>query len=108
MTITILAFPFAMATMAEFLSIAMPDANTVIDALRSRGLWANGDHSYDRVIAPERQQRAERDAAGAAELAERIWREGIDPLGTIAENYLQSRKLRLPSELRVIVLRFHP
>lgn len=33
----------------------------VLDALRSRGLWANGDHSYDRVIAPERKQKPESD-----------------------------------------------
>jgi putative DNA primase/helicase len=84
------------------------EQGAVIDALRSRGLWANGDRSYDRVIAPERQQRRERDDARTAELVERIWREAIDPLGTPAEHYLQARKLCLPSELRVSVLRFHP
>jgi hypothetical protein len=84
------------------------EQGAVIDALRSRGLWANGDRSYGRVIAPERQQKPERDAARTAELVERVWREAVDPLGTPAEHYLQARKLCLPSELRVIVLRFHP
>jgi putative DNA primase/helicase len=84
------------------------EQSAVIDALRSRGLWANGDHSYDRVIAPKRELKPERDAVGTAELVERIWREGVDPRGTPAEAYLRARKLCLPSELRVIVLRFHP
>jgi putative DNA primase/helicase len=82
------------------------EQGAVIDALRSRGLWANGDQNYDRIVTPERQQKPERDDA-TAQLVERIWREAVDPLGTPAEQYLQSRKLCLPPELCVTVLRFH-
>jgi putative DNA primase/helicase len=87
------------------------EQSAVIDALRSRGLSLNGDRSYDR-ISPERYQsvneQRERESADKTATALRIWNEAIDPLGTPAEHYLHSRKLRLPSELRVIALRFHP
>jgi hypothetical protein len=84
----------------------------VIDALRARGLWANGDASHDRIITPERykaanEQREREDAERAATVL-RIWNEAGDPAGTIAEDYLTARKLDLPAELRVFVLRFHP
>ncbi len=39
----------------------------------------------------------------------RIWNEGKDPRGKLAEKYLrESRKLELPDELAGAVLRFHP
>jgi putative DNA primase/helicase len=87
------------------------EQGAVIDALVSRGLWLNDDHSYDRVIAPERKRESDVAAAQLAatlQLVERIWREAVDPLDTPAERYLQARKLCLPPELRVIALRFHP
>jgi putative DNA primase/helicase len=42
------------------------------------------------------------------ECAKRIWGEGQDPRGTLAEDYLAARKLHLPPELCGSVLRFHP
>ena len=84
----------------------------VIDALRHRGLWANGDASHDRIITPETykaaNQQRECESAERAALALRIWAEGVDPHGTLAETYLTARSLHLPPELRVRVLRFHP
>ena len=84
----------------------------VIDALRHRGLWANGDASHDRIITPERYKAAneqrERESAERAATVLRIWNEGVDPAGTLAEKYLTARSLHLPPELRVLVLRFHP
>jgi hypothetical protein len=42
-------------------------------------------------------------------MARRIWDEGLDPRGTLAQRYLHDgRKLDLPSELAGPVLRFHP
>jgi putative DNA primase/helicase len=42
-------------------------------------------------------------------MAQRIWNEGCDPRGTLAERYLrEGRKLDLPDELVGHVLRFHP
>jgi putative DNA primase/helicase len=42
-------------------------------------------------------------------LARRIWDEGRNPRGTVAERYLRDqRKLDLPDELAGTVLRFHP
>jgi putative DNA primase/helicase len=40
--------------------------------------------------------------------ARQIWDEADDPTGTIAERYLNSRKLVLTAELAGAVLRFHP
>jgi putative DNA primase/helicase len=41
--------------------------------------------------------------------AQRIWNEGCDPWGTLAERYLrEGRKLDLPNDLAGTVLRFHP
>ena len=43
-----------------------------------------------------------------AERALKIWNEAVDPRGTIAEKYLNSRRLDLAQELSNSVLRFHP
>jgi putative DNA primase/helicase len=88
------------------------EQGAVIDALKVRGLWANGDASRDRFITPERVKAAneqrERENTERAATVQRIWDEAVDPAGTIAEEYLAARKLHLPPELRVFVLRFHP
>jgi Toprim domain/CHC2 zinc finger len=49
-----------------------------------------------------------REDAQRTEQATCIWNEGVDPRGTPAEGYLAARRLPLPPELRVLVLRFHP
>jgi hypothetical protein len=38
----------------------------------------------------------------------RLWAEGVDPCGTLAEVYLRSRALDLPDDLAGEVLRWHP
>jgi hypothetical protein len=41
--------------------------------------------------------------------ARKIWKEAVDPRGTLAQRYLrEGRKLNLPDELACSVLRFHP
>jgi putative DNA primase/helicase len=84
------------------------EQGAVIDALRSRGLSLNG---HDRDVHARREHHhnghAERDA-DTLPLVNRIWSEGIDPAGTVAEAYLTSRKLTLAPELEMTVLRFHP
>ena len=40
--------------------------------------------------------------------AAELWHSAKDPQGTIAENYLRSRALKLSGELAYSVLRFHP
>jgi hypothetical protein len=42
------------------------------------------------------------------ERAVELWHKAQDPRGTIAEKYLHARKLDLPPELCISVLRFHP
>jgi putative DNA primase/helicase len=82
----------------------------VIDALRHRGSWANGDASHDQIITPETNKAANRqpERESTAAKALQIWAEGVDPHGTLAEAYLTARRLHLPPELRMLVLRFHP
>ena len=88
------------------------EQGAVIDALKARGLWANGDASRDRIITPEQfkaaNEQRERENTERAATVLRIWNEAADPAGTIAEEYLTARKLHLPPELCVFVLRFHP
>jgi putative DNA primase/helicase len=55
-------------------------------------------HPAPRVEQPEENR----------ELAMRIWRQAKNPRGTLAEAYLQSRALELPSEAANGALRFHP
>jgi hypothetical protein len=62
-----------------------------------------GEGWGDRQAGEQR----ERDEAGTVAAVLRIWNEGSDPSGTIAEEYLAARKLDLPPELRGLVLRFH-
>jgi putative DNA primase/helicase len=83
--------------------------DAVLDALRNRGLsWhrRSDDHAG---IAPDRGQgshgRIRADLTAA--LAKKIWDEGVDPAGTVGEEYLAARRLILAPELRVLVLRFH-
>jgi hypothetical protein len=43
------------------------------------------------------------------ERAAAIWNEGVDPRGTLAQQYLEEhRKIDFPNELAMTVLRFHP
>jgi hypothetical protein len=80
----------------------------VIDALRARGLWEHRErHSIRRRTFKAHQQedtppdRSDSDRTG---YALRIWRATVPASNTLAESYLQSRSLRLPS---ASALRFH-
>jgi hypothetical protein len=70
--------------------------------------WRPGERR--RNLAPSVSVRAIERAAqdGRIERAKEIWEEARDPIGTMAEKYLTSRKLNLPPELCGSVLRFHP
>jgi hypothetical protein len=46
--------------------------------------------------------------ADNSSFALRIWRESINPRGTLVEQYLRSLSLDLPSEVANEVIRFHP
>jgi putative DNA primase/helicase len=86
-------------------SHAGDDWRTCADYVRERlGLpqWqaATTDHRTCQSSVNDDRERIER--------AQTIWDEAHDPHGTVAEEYLGSRRLDLPPELRVFVLRFHP
>lgn len=81
------------------------DQKGVIDVLRCRSLWDQGEPS-----SASRSRRTppcpvyDPDAAGRTEAALRIWEAGNDPRGTMVATYLASRGLDLPPAGR---LRFH-
>jgi putative DNA primase/helicase len=64
--------------------------------------WDQQQHDgAEKPMTPEELERAA--------YAVRIWDEGQDPRGTLAERYLREhRKLDLPAEIASSVLRFHP
>jgi putative DNA primase/helicase len=89
----------------------------VIDELARRGLWEarNGRRcTFEPSRARHDSQRWEFATSEASDYARRIgfarhlWRESYDPRGTLAERYLNSRKLELNEDLALRVLRFHP
>lgn len=45
---------------------------------------------------------------GKQEFARKLWRESIDPRGTVVELYLASRGLSIPEDAAMGVIRFHP
>ena len=55
-----------------------------------------------------RRQCAQPNLNASARVPRRLWREGIDPRGTLAERYLTGRGLELGDDLAGEVLRWHP
>jgi len=84
------------------------DQAQVIDALRARGLWDRRErHSIRRQTFKAHQQQDTppgRSGTDRTEYALRIWRAAVSASNSLAESYLQSRGLRLPS---ASALRFH-
>jgi hypothetical protein len=84
----------------------------VIEALDRQGLWDRSRRSISKPAAPRRPvERRDDDAADQQrriELARRLWHEGQDPRGTLAERYLTTRELDLDDDLAGRMLRFHP
>ena len=105
-------------------SFAGDDPIRARDHVRERlgmSAWAPGDER-ERRIPPSRVRdfdhdavdreaaigpRTEEDVARMA-MATRLWDQAIDPKGTAAEQYLNSRALKLTSAVAGAVLRFHP
>jgi hypothetical protein len=83
--------------------------NAVLDALRSRGLWGDEQCSVSPTAEQMEWRRRDDERRVAERIASvtRIWSEAQNPQGTLAEQYLASRRLDLPSDLCGHVLRFH-
>lgn len=84
----------------------------VLDALRARGLWAEkrSDIVANSNNKPKPATKPKHAARTTGDNARQIWRETLDPRATWAEDYLASRKLRLPADPEILLrtLRFHP
>jgi putative DNA primase/helicase len=63
-------------------------------------LHAHRQREYRRVKAQQEHERSE--------LANAIWNQGVDPRGTVAEQYLRARALHLGEPGDLADLRFHP
>jgi Toprim domain len=84
------------------------DQDQVVDALRARGLLNGHNVDLDRRRYDHgRIEYRDRNPDTLA-LVNSIWNEATNPAGAAAEQYLRSRKLTLPLELRTAVLRIHP
>ena len=73
--------------------------------------WERLDLVREMIGGPgavrERPVVEEKTPAERTESAMRIWREAVDPRGTLVEAYLRSRLVRLPAEAAGQVIRFH-
>jgi hypothetical protein len=96
----------------DFLSLLMQDRNLNFpDAVKLAAEMIG--HAAAGVVLDVEQQRPARDVGNAEtqEIAGRIWRESLDPCGTLIDQiYLPSVRdgLSLPDEVAVDVIRFHP
>jgi hypothetical protein len=76
------------------------DQTLVIDALRARGLWQDGNRRQGRLVRREARQTVNappgREDAKRTEGALHLWATSSPALGTGAEIYLQSRGLHVP------------
>ena len=106
------------------LSIPSPATTRLWPAITSGIAWAflDGSRATDKTRPHTQPQRFDQTAIDReAEprirteddllriaRAQELWREGIEPRGTVAEQYLQARALDLPDDLAGNVLRFHP
>ena len=80
--------------------------------------WTGGDFyesaRSDRTSAGAEREPAHRALTPAqpkfdrAAAALNLWRSGVDPRGSLAERYLNSRDLELPDDVAGRVVRFHP
>jgi putative DNA primase/helicase len=79
----------------------------VRDALVAKGLWPRPGEAAEpaRRVKPRRAPKP--DNSGHSDYAGKIWRESVDPRGTLAEQYLRGRGLELDDDLAMRVLRFH-
>jgi hypothetical protein len=82
----------------------------VRDALSARGLLPRAGEAVqrgkERPAAKPAQQKQPPDEARHV-FAQAIWREAVEPRGTLAEKYLNGRSLALDDDLCGRVLRFH-
>jgi putative DNA primase/helicase len=77
----------------------------IIAALRSMGLWGDGEDAGDLVLRP-RLDSAKVDPNRHQDLALQIWERSVYPRGTLAEQYLGDRGLLLPESAAGGVIRY--
>lgn len=81
--------------------------DSVIKALRLRGLWGNSTNMSHRltVVRKMEQTTPSKEGAKATLNALSFWDQSVAIKGTLVERYLASRELQIPE---TISLRFHP
>jgi hypothetical protein len=79
----------------------------VRDALAARGLWPQPGDAGEPAPRAKPRPAAKPGNGQHSNFAAAIWRKGVDPRGTLAEQYLRGRGLELDDDLCGRVLRFH-
>ena len=86
------------------------DMGACRDHVRERLGWQREAHDRAPQVrhAEPRSPDPVPDDAAKVERARAIWREAVDPIGTVVERYLASRGLDLPWRTAGAAIRFHP
>jgi putative DNA primase/helicase len=79
----------------------------VRDALVARELWPRPGDAGEPVRCGNPRPAFKPARPDQANRVPRLWREAVDPRGTLAEQYLNGRGLALDDDLAMRVLRFH-
>ena len=80
----------------------------VRDALVAKSLWPRAGEAGEPVRRDKPRPAARSAQPDRGDLVQRLWREGVDPRGSLAERYLNGRGLELTEDdLCGRVLRFH-
>jgi putative DNA primase/helicase len=91
-------------------SFAGDDPLVCLDYVRARLGLSPFRPGQASKVAPQRERKPADEARQASdnrEAALNIWRQSVDPRGTIVEDYLRSRRLELPDEAADESIRFH-
>lgn len=88
-----------------------PDGSFIVNSFVGQSFQLCRDYVREKIGGGDRQVdqsalKLHKKDKDTARLALRIWNSASDPIGTLAEKYLNSRSLILPGELRLNTLRF--
>ncbi|MBR1286068.1 toprim domain-containing protein [Bradyrhizobium sp. AUGA SZCCT0177] len=79
----------------------------VRDALVAKGLWPRVGDAGEAVHRVKSKPAPKPPSPDRGDQVQRLWREAVDPRGSLAERYLNGREFELDDDLAMRVMRFH-